>query len=528
MKNRVLVSCIILSTLVTLLLTTAAQATEDTEKIADFYEKNGYTSYFDLSELQQTDEYREVKAEDVLKQIESGQDVNLTDCRIVGKLDLNKIVLKTVPNPRYREISQKYSEEVEAAGISVGYVDVNEFFESSHPEIRRELKVVESNITIHNCILEDDLDFSYAAFKKPISFSLVSCFSKATFTGSYFNKSAYFGEATFNDSDGCCFFRKVSFNNTADFSFSTFEDNVDFPFAIFNYTADFYGAIFNGTTDFTYATFNYTRFSDVTFNDTAKFTFTNIKHASFYDTTFKSTANFEVASFGDSDFSNVYFKGAYFKKTTFYDNLYFYNTSFKDAYFEDATFKDDVDLLVIFEEKADFYNAIFNDTAYFIGPKSAKNIITDGTNSQLFIKYYKNIGQYDDADVIYYNYRKDNQARREWSDSSKWTDIVSWITCGYGIIPFRTFYIGGFFVGLFSLLYWLGQGIYKSSEAEEKTLKVSCLDALLFSIREFTTLGSADWYPKHNFRIIVTLEGVLGYIMLGIFMAALTTVMIRY
>lgn len=109
---------------------------------------------------------------------------------------------------------------------------------------------------------------------------------------------------------------------------------------------------------------------------------------------------------------------------------------------------------------------------------------------------------------------------------SKWSDIISWITCGYGLKPLRIFWPGIFIIGIFALLYWRRSGIYRSSDTEKKS-NVSVWDALYFSVNTFTTLGSADWYPKDSFRKLVTLEGLLGWIMLGIFMATLTNVMIR-
>ena len=56
MKNRVLISCILLLILVILLLSTTVQATE----------------YRQVN--------TEVKAEEILKHIENGEDINLTNC----------------------------------------------------------------------------------------------------------------------------------------------------------------------------------------------------------------------------------------------------------------------------------------------------------------------------------------------------------------------------------------------------------------------------------------------------------------
>lgn len=540
MKNRVLISCILLSTLVLLLLPTASLANEYTEKLDYHIDKlvDGYgVSFIDLSEFQQTDGYREVKSKDILKQIENGQDVNLTDCRIVGELNLSTIKLKTIPNPRYQEISQ----EIYGEYGWVGRNDNESFvFFPSPPEIRKELKVVESNITICNCILEDDLDFSFSAFKKPISFALVSFNSNATFRGSYFNNSAHFGEVTYNDSDEDYFFRKVIFNDTADFAFTTFEDTVEFPHAIFNCSANFWDTTFNNNSDFFFAAINYASFGNVTFNDTARFSLAQLKNVFFDCTTFKSTANFRLATFRFSNFRNACFKDACFENSFFEDSMFFDDTSFKDT--------------------ANFYNAYFNDTANFAAPKIAKNIISDGVNSQLFIKYYRGLGQYDDADVIYYNYRKYTQERKEWSDFSKWTDYINLITCGYGVRPFNAFLFGTIIIFLFSFIYMNPISLHKSRSKRlplsfsrnvfldnssnkmtpiklflndpgivnsDKNKKASLLDLFYFSICRFTFMSYENWYPRDSFRIFAVMEGIIGWVTLGIFMATLTAVMIR-
>lgn len=75
MKSRDLVSCILLTILVILFLSTAAHATE----------------------FRKTD--TEVKAEEILKHIERGDDIVIDNCSIVGEFNVSKINLKTVPNP---------------------------------------------------------------------------------------------------------------------------------------------------------------------------------------------------------------------------------------------------------------------------------------------------------------------------------------------------------------------------------------------------------------------------------------------
>ena len=97
------------------------------------------------------DEYREVQARDILKQIENGEDVNLTDCRIIGELNLSEIELETVPNPKYNEL------------LESGTTGDEEYLESQG--INKDLKVIESNI-IFPIIFANDLEFSSCIFNK--------------------------------------------------------------------------------------------------------------------------------------------------------------------------------------------------------------------------------------------------------------------------------------------------------------------------------------------------------------------------
>ena len=87
MKAGVLVSRIMLLTVVLCLLSTIVQATE--YKVVN----------------------TEVNAEDILRHIENVDDVNLTNCRIVGELNLSKIELKTVTMTDLRIITSNISIE---------------------------------------------------------------------------------------------------------------------------------------------------------------------------------------------------------------------------------------------------------------------------------------------------------------------------------------------------------------------------------------------------------------------------------
>ena len=101
-----------------------------------------------LSMAVQATEYKEVKAEEILKQIEDGEDVNLTDCHIVGELDVSKIKLETVPNPVFDLLLKEGWSERDIPNL---YVKEN-------------TSVVKSNIKIKNSTFENSIDFSNVYF----------------------------------------------------------------------------------------------------------------------------------------------------------------------------------------------------------------------------------------------------------------------------------------------------------------------------------------------------------------------------
>ncbi len=573
-------------------------------------------------------EYRkvdsEIKAEDILKQIENETDIYLENCSIVGELDLSEVNLETIPNPKFKPYLEDY-------GVS------------------EELKIIESNIIIKNSIFKNDIDFSNVLFNNSSQFKRTH-FDSANFMGASFNNSAYFRKASFNNSayfteanfNGANFgganfsnsanFERTSFNKSAYFREVNFSNSANFVGVSFNNSAHFTEANFSNSTYFTEANFNDAYFWNASFND-ANFERANFNDADFKDSSFKDAnfkyANFHDANFGWVNFSNLVifcgasFNDAYFGRANFndaylgadynnyacferanfsafadfwganfYDYANFEGANFNVARFEGVDFYDanfigtNFDYNAHFERvnfnnyanfgkanfsdyanfegadfnganfggtnfynSANFWGADFSDTTELVGPYTPDNLILDGKNSQIFMKYYKNQGQYEVADTVYYNYRKECQKRKGWYELSKWTDLITQGACGYGVRPSHTLVFGFIVVILFGFIYakwpsisldkhenkkiplrfyFKGPGICRLAKKDENDSQVvSWKDALYFSLTTFTTVGYGDWYPEDNMRKWATLEGLLGWITLGIFMATLTIVLIR-
>jgi hypothetical protein len=156
----------------------------------------------------------------------------------------------------------------------------------------------------------------------------------------------------------------------------------------------------------------------------------------------------------------------------------------------------------------------------------------------------KNEGRFVDANNIYYDYRNKILVGESWNTYSKLFDFLCFATCGYGLKPLNTLIFGGVIIFLFAGIYrtgpkiylnkrtkmplrfkWQGSIIYRPEDAAKENSTVTYWDALYFSIIRFTNMGSSEWNTKN--RIWAAFEGLLGWIMLGIFMATLTNVMIN-
>jgi acetyltransferase-like isoleucine patch superfamily enzyme len=173
----------------------------------------------------------EVNAEDILKHIENSDDVNLTNCRIVGELNLSKIELKTVP--------------------------------------MTDLQMSTSNISIEDSKFENKLDFSNAQFNNTVSFKRTFFTDSADFSYTNFNNSADFSYTNFTDSAD---FQGMDFFNSANFHDANFNKDANFIDARFWNDADFNYAYFNNSALFSMTKFtNDANFSGAIINDTSNF-----------------------------------------------------------------------------------------------------------------------------------------------------------------------------------------------------------------------------------------------------------------
>jgi uncharacterized protein YjbI with pentapeptide repeats len=371
--------------------------------------------------------WEEVDATDILKQIENGVNVSHENVHIVGELDLSEIKLNKTATIRRSK------------------------WQKDCFDLREELNVVNSTITITNSFFENDVDFSNTQFENDVDFTNSSFLGSSYFNGTVFksyianfNDVNFSGEACFYDADfsGEANFEHVDFRGDICFHDASFTGpHADFRNAHFRRKADFMGAIFRKRATF--------------------------ENGNFSATTIFNHTEFDSGRFLNTTFTNISFKGTDFNRM---------EISWTDL-------KDDL---------------VFNGPAYI-----------------KLIRNFREIEQFEDADAAYYQYRRLSQANKKWS-FSKLMDVVAWLSCGYGVKPGFALILAFVLIMVFALVYWLGDGIRRLKENDGDNNRVSrwtsFYNSFYFSVVTFTTVGYGDWYPEDRYRIVVMIEGVLGFI----------------
>lgn len=246
-------------------------------------------------------ELKEISASDILDKIQKGEPVEYDCVRIIGDLDIGKLVLPA----KHLELTELQRQ----MGLA------------------EEAKIVGSAISITNSVVQGNFDFRNAAFSEHICFEGVKFKKNCTFLGTAFEGASFRG-TTFSEG---AWFDCVTFGMDALFHRANFAKGSLFEGANFCKLAEFHETEISGYADFKGATFDFfAEFSDATFGDDAVF----------QSATFKNSAAFVRANFnGNVSFSNATFKwiasfnGAKFKGEylTFRDATFALSNSQEDA-----------------------------------------------------------------------------------------------------------------------------------------------------------------------------------------------------
>jgi len=453
-----------------------------------------------------------ISAAVIVAQIQSGEAVNYQNVSIVGNLDLSDF----------------------KGPVNQAVIITNSRIDS---------------INFDGITFEEPLDMSGTVFQKSASFANAKLLTDARFTGSRFMGPTDFRYADFEGPSSFIsaqFFNDTSFGNAqfsgiASFMDCSFATDVDFNYAQFSRIASFWNVSFDNVSFLETKFIDQTSFGYAQFNGNSVFAATNFgSDVVFKSSVFRGNTTFGLSEFdGLCDFTGVDFKVmAPFLATKFSDNVYFTGAKLdKDLILESSRiYSMQLDNVTFAESsKINLNDADF--TRFVVKWSAIKDrLIFNGAAYQALVKNYKNLEWFDDADDCYYQYRMLTQSQEPWG----WTkiiDIISWLSCGYGVrVSYVTFWCL-FTILFFGFVYWAGNGMrrfelsgreiptYRAGTSDDRT---PLTDAIYFSTAMFTTSQAPYYnYPVGFYRYLAMFEGILGWFFLGLFVVVLSGVLIR-
>jgi hypothetical protein len=523
-----------------------------------------------------------IRAEDILVKIETGAPVDYDNVIIQGNLNVSDLELPI----KYRELSE-FEQSIDYLSTDAKYID--SAININHSEINGSIYcdniIFNKTIVFRGCIFDRDVHFRGTQFRDGASFQ------NARFAGNAFLEWAEFcGTADFENSIfyNSAHFLEVVFLNYSKFMKVEFRNFVDMRGAKHIGPANFASSIFGNDAYFNKIHFsNDIDFRNVRFYGFASFWESNFEgDADFRGTEFHGQATFPNSQFkGIIRLDDVKFDSlADFRKSVFLNDALFWNSLFKEkADFRDAIFEKNVDFEnAIMNAKADFSHVHFSNDRNFLArflntsflgdvsfDYSSFSPITDMRNSDFngslnmthaifdrieirwndmkdklvcdesvylaLINNFKNLGQFKDADDCTYQYGKYRLGNFD-SGWSRIEDTISWITCGFGVRPYFIIVWAFLFTFLFGCLYYFSGALEREAQTQvnqtkklgEKTNLASFPEALYFSATVFlVALGPQGLRPADQWRYVVMLEDILGWILMTLFVVTLGHVLIR-
>lgn len=462
---------------------------------------------------QSVQQSHEVPASQILSAIQSGQPVSYDNVTVTGRLELD-----VSASPVRRQVSitnSRFLDEVSVVAVTFS-----------------------EDLDMRNCIFEENVSFVKSRFQGGFRLAGAVFLKQADFAEAVFSGPATFASARFlRDAS----FSNAEFDGDAVFLDTGFASDVDFDYAKFMRTGYFYSAFFEDVRFFETLFQGQVTFRSVRFFGNAEFAATRFESdVIFRDARFMSGSTFGLSSFaGIVDFGGVNFsQTAFMGGVKFSDLAYFTGTHFGgDLILEEAR------LYSMQLESASFapgsrINLNSTDFNKFVvhWPTIQDRLVYNGAAYMALVKNYKSLEWFDEADDCYYQYRRAGQDRAPWG-WGKISDIIAWLSCGYGVRVSYTAFWCLFTILFFGVIFWAGKGMSKF-EIEGMELpgdprlrpskRVSFTDALYFSIAMFTTSQApVNTYPVSYYRHLAMLEGILGWFFLGLFVVVLSGVLIR-
>lgn len=302
-------------------------------------------------------------------------------------------------------------------------------------------------------------------------------------------------------------FEKTLFQKDVFFGNSVFQDAVHFGGTVFQNTCDFGESVFEGPA----------LFRGTVFNGMARFSKTRFQQvADFNDVQFSENAVFRSATFQDA---------SHFSRTFFSKKLDFAQARFSDTVvFNESTFR----------EETDFTAARFALSASYRNVNFTSNTIWQWLRNKFTHQPEQPTEFYLDSEDIngvlnpfFKRYVADQQYIRAFKEKHPFWALVWRWSSDYGR-SLALWALWSLLIALsFSLVYmpapaWLPEWIqettpqFHQATGDQVDEPLTFWKSFYFSIVTFTTLGFGDVVADNtSARILVTLEVIFGYVMLG-------------
>ncbi len=365
-----------------------------------------------------------------------------------------------------------------------------------------------SHVRFENVNFKRDSDFRNANFFSDVEFVDVQFFGRSLFSGVTFHKIALFYKNNFTKS---AFFDGTKFLNMVQFERISLLNHGLFNMAIFNGKAIFRDIFIAGISFFKTSSFlSQVNFNNVTFQD----------QVSFAGTIFKEDIGISRSSFKSSlDISNSTIHGILsLSDSRFSKNLDFTNTSAKDIIINQP----------IISKTSKIFIDRLNLTNFNTHWKNIDDHVDYNKDPYLSImSIYNKQEWFEDYDECYYDYKYEHMIAEPWG-IQKIKIISSWILCGFGKRVSHILLWSLLIILMCSIIFWLGNGLEPTQQSyNHRRKRTTFFDALYFSSILFVAQAPSEFRPIERYRYLVIIEGILGWVLLGVLVAVLIGILTR-
>jgi len=202
--------------------------------------------------------YAQVSGEEIIKQINNGENISYKNIEIKGDLDFTTIEDKVLEKGDYKNSTDRYLcninsriefENCTFKGKVIAYVPDDDWDRKNIIYVANFL----GGTIFKGCVFEEVANFKYTEFIKTANFEGAEFKELAFFKYSEFPEEPNFRNVTFHDE---AFFKYTEFPHGVDFSNAKFMREANFKYTEFPKGVNFKDAVFSRLANFKYADFS--------------------------------------------------------------------------------------------------------------------------------------------------------------------------------------------------------------------------------------------------------------------------------